>query len=68
MKQYMAQHCDFSLKGMEKNLEKAWTKVTSKTMEGIMKKVYYWENYHFEQDSLLDSVDDKYGHCSENCI
>jgi len=26
-----------------------------------MKKVTYWENYHFEQDSLLDSVDDKYG-------
>ncbi len=68
MKQYMAQHCDFSLKGMENNLEKAWTEVTSKTMEGIMKKVYYWENYHFEQDSLLDSIDDKYGHCSENCI
>lgn len=67
IKQYMAQHCDFSLKGLEKNLKKAWTKVSSKTMKGIMKKVYYWENYHFEQDSLLDSVDDKYGHCSKNC-
>jgi hypothetical protein len=60
MKQYMAQHCDFSLKGLKK-------KFSSETMGGIMKKVYYWEDYHFEQDSLLDSVDDKYGHCSKNC-
>ena len=61
MKQYMAQHCDFTLEGLRKNLETAWTKVTSKTMDGIMKKITYWENYHFEQDSLLDSVDDRYG-------
>jgi len=67
MKQYMAQHCDFSLDGLRKNLKKAWTKVTSETMEGIMIKVAYWENYHFEQDSLLDSVDDKYGYYSKNC-
>jgi hypothetical protein len=26
-----------------------------------MKKMEYWENYHFEQDSILDSVDDRYG-------
>lgn len=59
MKQYMAQHCDFTLKGLRRNLEIAWTKVTSKTMDGIMKKVTYWQNYHYEQDSLLDAVDDK---------
>ncbi len=35
--------------------------VAKKTMDGIMRKVTHWENYHFEQDSLLDSVDDKYG-------
>lgn len=61
MKQYMAQHCDFTLNGLRNNLDKAWSRVTSKTMEGIMKKVEYWENYHFEQDSLLDTIDDKYG-------
>lgn len=61
MKQYMAQHCDFTLNGLRKNLEVAWTKVTPETMDGIMRKVTHWENYHFEQDSLLDSVDDKYG-------
>ncbi len=60
MKQYMAQHCDFTLNGLRKNLAVAWTKVTSETMDGIMEKVTHWENYHFEQDSLLDSVDDKY--------
>ncbi len=59
MKQYMAQHCDFTLQGLRDNLEIAWTKVTSKTMDGIMKKVIYWQNYHFEQDSLLDAVNDK---------
>ena len=58
MKQYMAQHCDFTLSGLRKNLEIAWTKITLKTMNGIMKKITYWEEYHFEQDSLLDSVDD----------
>ena len=58
MKQYMAKHCDFTLKGLHKNLERAWAKVTSRTMRGIMKKVTYWQDYHFEQDSLLDTVDD----------
>lgn len=61
MKQYMAQHCDFTLDGLRNNLEKAWIKVNAKTMEGIMKKVTFWENRHFEQDSLLDSIDDEYG-------
>lgn len=59
VKQYMAQHCDFTLKGLHSNLEKAWPKVTAKTMKGVMKKVTYWQNYHFEQDSLLDAVDDE---------
>ncbi len=61
MKQYMAQHCDFTLEGLRRNLEIAWTKVTSETMKGIMEKVNYWENRHFEQDSLLDSINDEYG-------
>jgi transposase len=58
MKQYIAQHCDFTLKGLRKNLEIAWTKVNTKTMNGIMKKISYWEEYHYEQDTLLDSIDD----------
>ena len=61
MKQYMAQHCDFTLTGLRSNLEIAWTKINTKTMDGIMKKITYWEGYHYDQDSLLDSVDD------ENC-
>lgn len=59
VKQYMAQHCDFTLKGLHKNLEKSWPKVSANTMKGIMKKVSYWQDYHFEQDSLLDAVDDE---------
>lgn len=61
IKQYMSQHCDFTLAGLRKNLEIAWTKVDSETMEGIMDKVAYWENRHFEQDSLLDAIEDEYG-------
>lgn len=61
VKQYMAQHCDFTLDNLRKNLETAWTKVTSETMAGIMEKVTYWENRHFEQDSLLDAIDDEDG-------
>jgi hypothetical protein len=66
MKQYMAQHCDFTLKGLRNNLETAWTKITSDTLKGILKKVTDWEEYHFEQDSLLDAVDDVYGWV--NCL
>ncbi len=57
----MAQHCDFTLKGLRNNLEMAWTKITSDNLKGILKKVADWEDYHFEQDSLLDAVDDEYG-------
>ncbi len=28
-------------------------------MEGIMNKVTYWQDYHFEQDGLLDAVDEE---------
>ena len=62
VKQYMAQHCDFTMKGLLTNLDEAWLKVTEKTMIGIMKKVRTWERYHFEQDDLLDKLDD--GKCS----
>lgn len=58
IKQYMAKHCDFTMKGLRKNLDNAWEKVTKKTMKGIMKKVRESEDYHFEQDAKLDSVDD----------
>ncbi len=34
MKQYMAKHCDFTFKGLHKDLERAWTKATSRTMRG----------------------------------
>lgn len=59
IKQDMAQHCDFTLKGLHTNLEKAWPKITASTMEGIMNKMTYWQDYHFEQDGLLDAVDEE---------
>lgn len=59
LKQHMAQHCDFTIKGLRKNLDKAWGKVTKKTMARIMEKVAYWENHHFKQDGILDDVEEK---------
>jgi hypothetical protein len=59
VKQYMAQHCDFTLKGLHKNLEKAWSKVTAVTMMGVMEKITYWQDHHYEQDDLLDAIDDE---------
>jgi len=61
MKQSMAQPGDFPLTGLRQPLETAWTKVTSDTLKGIMKKVAHWEDYHCEQESLLDAVDDEDG-------
>jgi transposase len=61
MKQDIAQHCDFTLEGLRKNLAAAWAKITPHTMAGIIDKMLYWENRHFEQDNLLDAVDDEDG-------
>jgi transposase len=58
LKQHMAMHCDFTMKGLKENLENAWVKVTKKTMNGIMKKISHWEEYHYLQDGLLDDSDD----------
>jgi transposase len=58
IKQYMAQHCDFTTKGLRENLKEAWKKVTKTTMTGVLKKVDFWQKYHCEQDELLDLVDD----------
>jgi transposase len=59
LKQHMAMHCDFTMKGLKENLENSWLKVTKKTMNGIMKKISYWEEYHYIQDGLLDDSDDE---------
>jgi transposase len=38
VKQYRARHGDFTLKGLQKNLEEAWSKVTAGTMKGGYRK------------------------------
>jgi transposase len=58
MKQYIGKNCDFTKKGLLDNIQNSWAKVTMKTMRGIMEKVQYWEDYHFQQDDLLDDVDE----------
>lgn len=58
MKQEIGRNCDFTMKGLRRNLDEVWTKFSMKTFSGIMKKVKYWEDYHFNQDGLLDDIDD----------
>jgi transposase len=58
MKQDIGRNCDFTMKGLRKNLDEVWGKFTKKTFHGIMKKVSHWEEYHFNQDGLLDEVED----------
>jgi hypothetical protein len=59
VKQYRARHGDFTLKGLQKNLEEAWSTVTAGTMKGVIEKVTYWQDHHFKQDNLLDPIDDE---------
>jgi transposase len=58
MKQELGRNCDFTMKGLKNNLDIVWEKFTRKTFRGIIKKVEYWQEYHFAQDGLLDDVED----------
>jgi hypothetical protein len=46
-----------SVKTLYQECRKSMDKSHIENDEGIMKRVTYWQDYHFEQDSLLDTVD-----------
>jgi len=54
MKNDIARHCEFTLKNLEENLEKAFKKVTAKTCRGIIKKIRETEEAFWKEDAIED--------------
>ena len=63
VKNYMADNCDFTMKGMRERLPEALAKVTSRTCEKIIAKVVDQEEKYWSEDSILD---EKFGSDVEN--
>ncbi len=51
IKNDIARNCEFTLKNLEENLEKAFKKVTAKTCRGIIKKIRETEEAFWEEDA-----------------
>lgn len=54
VKNHMARNCDFSMKNMEKQLDKGFAKVTAKTCATIIKKVREKEDCFWTEDLKSD--------------
>ncbi len=56
VKNYMADHCDFTMKGLYERLPNAFAKVTGKTCEKIIEKVRTVEDNFWNEDEKLDEI------------
>ncbi len=56
VKNYMAEHCDFTMKGMRERLPDAFGKVTKNTCRKIIAKVTDVENKYWDEDEKLDEI------------
>lgn len=54
VKNYMADHCDFTMAGLYNRLPDAFSEITSKTCQKIMAKVVGQEDKYWHEDELLD--------------
>ncbi|MCP4607083.1 MAG: hypothetical protein GY845_00010 [Planctomycetes bacterium] len=54
VKNYMADHCDFTMEGLRTNLPDAFAKVTSDTCREIISKVVEQEDKYWLEDEKLD--------------
>lgn len=54
VKNYMADHCDFTMAGLYNRLPDAFSKITSKTCQKIIAKVVDQEDKYWHEDELLD--------------
>jgi hypothetical protein len=54
MKNYMAKHCDFTLRKFRNNLPLAFFQVTSKTCQKMIAKTVAEENKYWEEDGEID--------------
>ncbi len=58
VKNYMADNCDFTMKGMRERLPEAFAQVTPHTCQKIIEKVVAQEEKYWSEDDVLD---EKYG-------
>jgi transposase len=56
VKNYMADNCDFTMKGLRERLPEGFTKVTPHTCQGIIAKVIEQEENYWTEDEKLDEV------------
>ena len=56
VKNYMADNCDFTMKGIRERLPEAFAKVTADTCRKIMAKVTEQEDRYWEDDQKLDAI------------
>lgn len=54
VKNQIARNCDFTMTGLQKQLDDAFDRVTSKTCSGIIKKVRAIEDRFWHEDNALD--------------
>ena len=54
MKNYMAKHCDFTLRKFRNNLPSAFSQVTSKTCQKLIAKTVAEENKYWLEDGEID--------------
>jgi len=54
VKNYMAKHCDFTLRKFRNNLPLAFSRVTSKTCQKLIAKTAAEENKYWEEDGEID--------------
>ena len=54
VKNYMAKHCDFTLRNFRNNLPSAFSQVTSKTCQKLILKTIAEENKYWEEDGEID--------------
>ena len=55
MKNYMAKHCDFTLRKFRNNLPSAFSQVTSKTCQKLIAKTVAKENEYWAEDGEIDA-------------
>lgn len=56
VKNYMADNCDFTMKGLRERLPEAFEKVTPRTCQEIIAKVIEQEDNYWTEDEKLDEV------------
>ena len=71
IKNYCRDRCDYTMRGLNKNLEKAFSKVTSRNCQKLIEKVRKQEDLFWEEDAQLDdqeTIEQGLIHPEENYI